>query len=141
MDSPLKYSSFCLLTNVSVGQAVVGYGADLPVGALIRLSTFSCAMIPAPTPAPAPPTFWADIGATTPMHARTATANTEPAADVRIWRRILHLLPGLRDRRHRLHLHHVLRVHRLRAAARRLERQVELRGELAKERVRARKVI
>ena len=43
MPSPLKYIVFSLWKNVSVGQAPNGVGGWFPVGALIALSTFSCA--------------------------------------------------------------------------------------------------
>ena len=52
------------------------------------------------------------------------------------------LLPaGRRGRRHILQLQHVLRIHRLGAAAGRLERELFLHGELAQKRVRARQVM
>src|SRR5258706_1396120 len=71
MGSPPYQNVFFTGKNVSVGQSSVGREAACPVGALIRLRTFSCEMIPAPAPwnalppPPPPPPPAAGGGGTT----------------------------------------------------------------------------
>src|SRR3954451_15899665 len=95
-----------------------------------------------PRPPPPPCCGACRASPRTPEYTSEAIATAARAASFEPFLCMRGLLPaGRRGRRHILQLQHVFRIHRLGAAARRLERELFLDGELAQKRVRTGQVM